>query len=328
MGHPTAPLALLTLLLLFLPPAAPSPPCFSLPSDPPAELDLTNRSHRCPELDWSLFQGQRRLVLSHNGIETLSPTSHLQPGLEELDLSYNLLRDLPPAFLSRAGGLRHLGLQHNRLRELPPDFFANATALRSLWLEGNPLPAVPPTAFQPTLRELVVLCDCRVVGSVLASCSCSQPNCSVPQCRCLTSRLVAFNLTHFHARQCQGGVGLVAGLAGAAGGVALLLVVVVVAAVVCYRRRKEATVAAGAGWGKRESAAPHGQPRYISRAEEMDGTDGTAAAAATTAPDYENIFVSPCAAPRNGWKRSWDKDDSGHRDSCPVMSRHTPRQPG
>ncbi|XP_074020147.1 leucine-rich repeat-containing protein 25 [Numenius arquata] len=303
MGHPAAPLVLLMLLMLH--PAAPSSPCFSVPSDAPTELDLTNRSHRCAELDWSPFQQQRRLLLGRNGIEALSPSSRLEPGLEELDLSYNQLRELPPAFLGQARGLRHLGLQHNRLRELPAGFFANATALQSLRLEGNPLPAVPHTAFQPTLRQLVVPCRCEVVGSVLAACACSRLNCSVPECRCLTSHLDAFNVTYFHARECRSDVGLVAGSVGAAAGVAVLLVVVVVTAVVCYRRRKAAAIAAGAGWGKRESAATHRQPRYISRAEEMDTTTDVTAAA----PDYENIFVSPCTAPATtrGWTPGWEE---------------------
>ncbi|XP_074421526.1 leucine-rich repeat-containing protein 25 [Larus michahellis] len=301
MGHPAAPLVLL-LLLLLLRPASPSSPCFPVPTGTPGVLDLTNRSRQCAELDWGPFQRQSRVLLSHNGIDALSPSSRVGPGLEELDLSYNRLRELPPAFLGHARGLRHLHLQHNRLRELPPGFFANATALQSLWLEGNPLPAVPPTAFQPTLRDLVVPCRCDVVGSVLAPCACSQHNCTAPDCRCLTSHLDSLNITHFHGRECRGSVGLVAGLAGAAGGVAVLLVVTVV---VCYRRRKAAAVAADTVWGKWEPGAAHGQPRYISRAAETDTTDAAAAAA----PDYENVFVTPGTAPATtrGWTPGWQE---------------------
>ncbi|KAM6369263.1 leucine-rich repeat-containing protein 25 [Pluvialis apricaria] len=299
MGHPVAPLMLL--LLLLLRPTAASSPCFPVPPDAPAKLDLTNNSRRCAELDWGVFQRQSQLLLSHNGIEALTPSSRVLPGLEELDLSYNRLRELPAAFLSQARGLRHLQLQHNRLRVLPADFFANATAMQSLRLEGNPLPAVPPTAFQANLRNLVVPCRCNVVGSVLAACARSRPNCTVPECRCLTSHHDSFNITDFHTRECRSSVGLVAGLAGAAGGVSVLLVVV---AVVCYRRRKAAAIAAGAGWGKQESTAAHGQPRYISRAAEIDATGATAAT-----PDYENIFVSPCTAPvaMQGWTPGWQE---------------------
>ncbi|KAM6331861.1 LOW QUALITY PROTEIN: uncharacterized protein FN964_014574 [Alca torda] len=301
MGHPAAPLVLLLLLLRPVSPSSPSSPCFPVPTDAPGVLDLTNRSQQCPELDWGPFQRQSQLLLGRNGIDALSPSSRVGPGLEELDLSTNRLRELPPAFLGHAWGLRHLRLQHNRLRQLPPAFFANATALQSLRLEGNPLPAVPPTAFQPTLRDLVVPCRCDVVGSVLAPCACSRRNCTAPDCRCLTSHLDSFNVTHFHARECGGSVGLVAGLAGAASGVAVLLAVAVV---VCYRQRKAAAAAASAGWGKWEPAAAHGQPRYISRAAETDTTDAAAAA-----PDYENIFVTPGTAPATarGWTPGWQE---------------------
>ncbi|XP_069646496.1 leucine-rich repeat-containing protein 25 [Haliaeetus albicilla] len=303
MGHPAAPL--MPLLLLALRPAA---PCFTVPSDAPAELTLINSSRRCAELDWGLFQRQNRLWLSHNGIEALSPSSRVEPELENLDLSYNQLRELPDAFLSRARGLRHLRLQHNRLRDLPAGFFANATALQELWLQGNPLPAVPTTAFQDTLRYLAVPCHCDVVGSVLAACS--RPEGTALWCQCFMSRDDSFNVTNFHTRECQGNVGLVAGAVGAAGGAAVLLAI---AAVVCYRRRKVAGAAAGAGWGKRESATAHGQPRYISRAAEIGAADATAAA-----PDYENIFMSPCAAPAaaRGWTPEWQ--EQRYRPQVPV----------
>ncbi|CAM9728772.1 unnamed protein product [Bubo scandiacus] len=298
MGHTAAPLMLL--LLLLLRPAAPSPPCFDMPVGAPAELDLANSSHQCAELDWGPFQQQSRLWLSRNGIAALSPSSRVGPGLEELDLSWNLLRELPPAFLSQARGLRHLQLQHNRLRELPAAFFTNATALQSLRLEGNPLPAVPPTAFQASLRLLAVPCRCDVVGSVLAPCACSQPGCSGPQCSCLTAHHDSFNVTDFHTRECHGNVGLVAGVAaGVAASVAALLGVT---AVVCYRRRKAAAGVGGTGSGKWESAAAHGQPRYISRAGEVGATNA--------APDYENVFVSPCTAPAatRGWMPGWPEE--------------------
>jgi len=293
MGHPAAPLTLL--LLLLLRPAAPSTPCFAVPPDPPAQLDFTNSTQQCAELDWGPFQHQSRLLLSHNGIGALSPSSRVGPALEELDLSHNALRALPLAFLGHARGLRHLRLQHNRLRELPDAFFANATALQTLRLEGNPLPAVPPTAFHANLRRLAVPCRCDVVASVLAPCACSRPDCVAPQCRCVASNDDSFNVTDFHARECRGGVGLAIGLAGAAVGVAVLLAVT--GAVWC-RQRKSGAAAAGAGWGKREPSVAHGQPRYTSRAAEMGTADGAAAA-----PDYENVFVNPCsaAAAARGW---------------------------
>ncbi|XP_068276893.1 leucine-rich repeat-containing protein 25 [Nyctibius grandis] len=305
MGHPTAPLMLLLLLLL-----RPTSPCPTVPPAAPSDLDLTNRSRGCAELDWGPFEQQSRLWLSRNGIDALSPSSRVGPTLEELDLSHNGLRELPAAFLSRARGLRHLRLQHNRLRALPDGFFANASALQSLRLEGNPLPAVPPSAFQPALRLLALPCRCDAVGTVLAPCACAGPGC--PECLCITSRDEPFNVTDFHGRECRGSVGLVAGVAGAVGSVAVLVVAVVVAAV-WYRRRKAAAVAADGVWGKWESAAAHGQSRYISRTAEV-GTGDAAAAA----PDYENVFVSPhgAAATAQGWTPGWQEEQ--HSPQVPV----------
>lgn len=279
MGDPAPPLTLLLLLLLCL--AAPSSPCFTLEPNAPADLNLSNRSRHCAELDWGIFRGQTRLRLRHDGIETLAPSSRVEPVLEELDLSYN------------------------RLRELPAGFFANATALRRLQLEGNPLTAVPRSAFQPSLRHLVVPCRCDVVGSVLAPCTCAQPGCAVPWCQCFASHHGPFNVTDFHSQQCRGSAGLVAGLTAAAGVVVVLLLV---AAVVYHRRRKAGSV----GWGERKPATAQGQPHYISRASEIGAAGaggGAAGAGGGAAPDYENVFVSPCSAPAaaRGWTPSWQE---------------------
>lgn len=323
MGHPMAPFVLLLLCptsplspVSPLSPASPTPPaspCFTVPPDAPVELNLTQTIPHCAELDWGHFQRQRRLWLSHNGIDALSPSSRVQPGLEELDLSHNALRELPALFLSRARGLRQLWLRHNRLRDLPDGFFANSTALESLWLDGNPLPAVPSSAFQPGLRFLAVPCRCDVVGSVLAPCACSRASC---RCHCLDPQHRRFNVTHFHSSECRGRAALAAGAATAAALVALALVV---AAVVWYRRR---AAAAGVGGGKWDPVAAHGQPRYISRSNGTDGTDGTSGTDGTdgttdaTAPDYENVFVGPCraTATAQGWTPGWQR----HSPQVPV----------
>ncbi|KAM6396109.1 leucine-rich repeat-containing protein 25 [Rhynochetos jubatus] len=295
MGHPVVPLMLLLLWCV-----APSSPCFTVSPEAPLKLNLANTSRQCAELDWGRFQRQSHVWLSHNGIEALSPSSRVQPGLEVLDLSYNRLRELPPAFLSQARGLRHLQLQHNRLRELPHGLFANAVALQSLQLEGNPLLAVPPAAFQASLSILDLPCRCDAVGSVLASCACSRHNCT--RCRCFTDRQV-FNATDFHAQECRGSAGLVEGLAGATVGVVVLVVVVVVAVVWC-RWRKVGAGVTGVGRSKREPTTAHVQPRYISRAAETG-----------TAPDYENIFVSPCPVPAaaRGWAPEWQQEQDSRQ---------------
>ncbi|RMB89819.1 hypothetical protein DUI87_33834 [Hirundo rustica rustica] len=245
-------------------------PCSALLPDASEELDLSNRSLGCAELDWSPFRRQRRLVLRNNGIEALSPSARLGPGTEELDLA------------------------ENRLRELPEGFFSNATALRTLRLEGNPLPAVPPAAFQPALRSLSVSCRCDVLGTVLVPCSRQGL-----RCLCFTSLRHPSNVTEFHGRECGPGRRLVAGVAGAAAAVAVL-VAAGAAAVWCRRRRAGA---AETGGGKPDPAGNLRQPRYVSRDPAMGTADGT------DAPDYENVFVSPGTAPAaaQGWAPGWQE---------------------
>ncbi|XP_066061835.1 leucine-rich repeat-containing protein 25 isoform X2 [Chamaea fasciata] len=277
MGLPAAPLLL---LLPLLPPASPATPaataspCSALLPATPEELDLSNRSRGCAELDWSPFHRHRQLKLRHNGIEVLSPGSRLGPQMEELDLA------------------------DNRLRELHDGFFTNATALRTLRLEGNPLPAVPAAAFQPSLSSLSVSCRCDVLGTVLAPCA--RPGI---RCECYKSHQRPQNVTEFYGRECGPGAGLVAGaVAGAVAAVAAL--VAAGAAVVWYRRRRAGAAVGGVGRGKQDPAGNLRQPRYISRDA---GTATADVADVTDAPDYENVFVSRGTAPAapQGWAQGW-----------------------
>ncbi|KAM4657434.1 uncharacterized protein AAGF69_008607 [Amazona ochrocephala] len=335
MGHPMASFALLLLCstcplspvspLSPLSPVSPTPPaspCFAALPDASLDLNLTQTVPHCAELDWGHFQRQQRLWLSHNGIEALSPSSRVQPALEELDLSHNALRELPAPFLSQARGLRKLLLRHNRLRDLPDGFFANSTALESLWLDGNPLRAVPRSAFQPRLRFLAVPCRCDVVGSVLAPCACSPAAC---RCHCLDPQRRSFNVSHFHGSECRGRGALAAGAAAAA---ALVVLALAVAAVVWYRRR---AAAAGFGGGKRDPAAARGQSRYVSTANGTGGTDGSDGTADGTAPDYENVFVSPCraTATARGWTPGWQRHSPQVpvSDECSLRSEDIGDQP-
>ncbi|XP_051625244.1 leucine-rich repeat-containing protein 25 [Manacus candei] len=280
MGVPAAPLLLL-LLLLLLPPVTPTSPtvpvslCFGALGGDAQDLDLSNKTRGCAELDLGPFYQKRWLRLSHNGIEALSPSSRLGPRLKELDLSYN------------------------RLRELPEGLFTQAEALSTLRLEGNPLSAVPPDAFHPALTSLSVSCRCDVVGTVLAPCA--HP--ATRWCRCFTSPQEPLNVTEFHGRECGGGAGLVGGVAGAVAAVAGL--VAVGAALVCYRRSRAGAAVAGAGWGKQDPGAGVRQPQYVSR---DDGIGTNEVAEVADVPDYENVFVSPGTAPATkqgrapGWK--------------------------
>ncbi|XP_074933507.1 LOW QUALITY PROTEIN: leucine-rich repeat-containing protein 25 [Phalacrocorax aristotelis] len=281
-------------MLLLLHPASPSSPCFAMLKNTPTNLNLTNRSHQCRELDWDLFQEQSHVQLSRNCTEALSPSFRVTPGLKELDLS------------------------HNQLLELPADFFANATALQTLCLESSPLSAVPPATFQASLRFLAVPCRHNIVSSTLAPCTCSPPSCTVPQCLCHMSH-DGLNATNFHDPELRQNVRLIAGSVGAAawgraaGGHRRGSLPVEESGYRCCQR----------GWNKREPTAAQGQPRYISRDTEIGTTD------ATTSLDYENIFVSPTAAraATQGWTPGWQEkqyspqvpvDDNYFLESEPV----------
>lgn len=272
------------LLMLLLPPSTSTTPattvspCWALLPTPhgPDELDLSNRSRGCAELDWRPFHGHRQVKLRHNNIEALSPSSHLGPRTEELDLA------------------------ENRLQELPHGFFTNATSLRILRLEGNPLPAVPTAAFHPSLTFLSVSCRCDVLGTVLTPCA--RPGI---RCECFTSHQHRHNVTGFHSQECGPGAGLVAGaVAGAVAGVAVL-VAGLVAVVRCQRRRAGAAVG-GVGRGEKDLTGNLRQPRYISRDVRMATADVTDV---TDSPDYENVFVSPGRAPTapQGWAQGWQE---------------------
>ncbi|XP_064353406.1 uncharacterized protein LOC135323607 [Dromaius novaehollandiae] len=287
MGRPGA-----RLLLPLLLGAAAAGPCFDVPPNAPAELDLTNRTASCPVLDWAPLATRRSLLLAHNGIGALPPDARAGPALEVLDLSHNELRRLPDAFLSQARQLRDLFLQHNRLRELPAGFLAAAPALQRLRLEGNPLTAVPAGALPARLRLLALPCRCDAVGSALGACACRPPACEPPACRCLSDRRER-NASDFHEQQCRGGG---AGLVGAGVGAAAGLLVLVLAAVAVVLRCRGRGAAAGRR-AKRDPPAAPAQPRYVSRAAEPESPPP-----ACLALEYENVFVGAGGPP--AWQRA------------------------
>ncbi|KAM9174587.1 uncharacterized protein V3H86_013018 [Mergus octosetaceus] len=298
-GHPTA-----ALLLLLLPAANLGHP--ASPRRRPRRRISPTAPTGCSELDWSIFVAAAPAAPGPQRHRRRAPRRPAwEPTLEELDLSHNELQRLPDAFLKRAQSLRRLLLGHNRLRELPDGFFAATAALQSLELQDNPLPAVPTSAFHPSLSLLAVPCRCNVVGSVLTACA------RAANLTCLCDAPDGtFDVSSFHQRACLGGSEAVAAAVGATTAVAVL-VAVAVGVAVCRRRRK---AAAAAGWGKRESAGAHGQPRYISHGAESGPTAAattTAAAGASVAPEYENVFISPCVgtgtAPAHGGMLGWQR---------------------
>ncbi|XP_019465641.1 leucine-rich repeat-containing protein 25 [Meleagris gallopavo] len=132
------------------------------------------------------------------------------------------------------------------------------------------------TTSQPPLLP----CSCDAVGKAPDSCPSADCLCAMDH--------QPVNASDFHARECQGNVGMVAVavdavVVGVGVGVGLVVVGVVVGVVVWRCRRTTGTT----GWGKREPPAAHGQPRYVSREAESS----PAAVGVCLAPDYENVFV-------------------------------------
>ena len=98
-----------------------------------------------------------RLFVTSIGIEALQlgDFSGLA-ALETLDLSGNILTELPPAIFYGLGALNILRLQGNRLTALPAGVFTGLAALSALYLNRNSLAALPSGIFD-RLAELEVL---------------------------------------------------------------------------------------------------------------------------------------------------------------------------
>ncbi|XP_055462278.1 leucine-rich repeat neuronal protein 4 [Psammomys obesus] len=94
---------------------------------------------RLPEL--------RVLTLHHNRISALRWDRGAPTALQDLDLSHNLLAELPPCAGASAPSLRSLALAGNPLRALQPRAFACFPALQLLNLSCSELGAVAQQAF-------------------------------------------------------------------------------------------------------------------------------------------------------------------------------------
>ncbi|XP_052039672.1 leucine-rich repeat neuronal protein 4 [Apodemus sylvaticus] len=134
-------------------------PCEGLPAAGTTALNLANRSlERLPSC---LPRTLRSLDGSHNLLRALGePVLGRLPELRVLTLHHNRISVLHWGRGTPAG-LRELDLSHNLLAELPPCAAPSGSSLRSLALAGNPLRALPPRTFAcfPALQLLNLSCS-------------------------------------------------------------------------------------------------------------------------------------------------------------------------
>lgn len=123
----------------------------SLPSCLPRTLRSLDGSHNLLRALNELVLGRlpelRVLTLHHNRISVLHWGRSTLAGLRELDLSYNLLTELPPCVGPSGSSLRSLALAGNPLQELQPRTFACFPALQLLNLSCSELGHIAQEAF-------------------------------------------------------------------------------------------------------------------------------------------------------------------------------------
>ncbi|XP_063287289.1 leucine-rich repeat and fibronectin type III domain-containing protein 1-like protein [Pelobates fuscus] len=88
----------------------------------------------------------RHLILSNNQLNTISPGSfHDFVGtLEDLDLSYNNLVEIPWQTISKLTNVNSLSLDHNLIEFVPGGVFTNLHKLARLDMTSNKLKTIPP----------------------------------------------------------------------------------------------------------------------------------------------------------------------------------------
>lgn len=134
-------------------------PCVGLPATGVTTLNLANRSLK--SLPSCLPRTLRSLDGSHNLLSALSePMLGRLPELRVLTLHHNRISVLHWGRDTLAG-LSELDLSHNLLTELPPCAGPSGSSLSSLSLAGNPLRALPPRTFAcfPALQLLNLSCS-------------------------------------------------------------------------------------------------------------------------------------------------------------------------
>ncbi|NXP80348.1 LFN1L protein, partial [Ramphastos sulfuratus] len=126
-------------------------------------------SNRLTSLAQEHFRGLvnlRHLILSNNQLSHISPGSleDFLETIEDLDLSYNNLAQLPWQTIARLANVNTLSLDHNLIEFVPEGIFSNLHKLARLDMTSNKLKKIPP---DPLFSRIPVYAKSK--GSPLSS---------------------------------------------------------------------------------------------------------------------------------------------------------------
>ncbi|XP_072777030.1 leucine-rich repeat and fibronectin type III domain-containing protein 1-like protein isoform X1 [Taeniopygia guttata] len=106
-------------------------------------------SNRLTSINEDHFKGLinlRHLILSNNQLSFISPKSldDFLETIEDLDLSYNNLVDVPWATVAKLSNVNTVSLDHNLIEFVPEGIFSNLHKLARLDMTSNKLKKIPP----------------------------------------------------------------------------------------------------------------------------------------------------------------------------------------
>ncbi|XP_023803042.1 leucine-rich repeat and fibronectin type III domain-containing protein 1-like protein [Cyanistes caeruleus] len=126
-------------------------------------------SNRLTSINEDHFKGLinlRHLILSNNQLSFISPKSldDFLETIEDLDLSYNNLVDVPWATVAKLSNVNTVSLDHNLIEFVPEGIFSNLHKLARLDMTSNKLKKIPP---DPLFSRIPVYAKSK--GSPLSS---------------------------------------------------------------------------------------------------------------------------------------------------------------
>ncbi|NXD04888.1 LFN1L protein, partial [Certhia familiaris] len=126
-------------------------------------------SNRLTSIGEEHFKGLinlRHLILSNNQLSFISPKSldDFLETIEDLDLSYNNLADVPWATVAKLSNVNTVSLDHNLIEFVPEGIFSNLHKLARLDMTSNKLKKIPP---DPLFSRIPVYAKSK--GSPLSS---------------------------------------------------------------------------------------------------------------------------------------------------------------